>query len=213
MPPPTTSMTAASTPAKKNWPHRAMNRSPTDCLTDRFHERVEDCGDQRQDGCGQHRWSSVERRRRRSLAHRYARRDGPTDRDVRQWVRWTHRGPRRHRPAARREPRLHRRHRPLSVRAAPAGRGPPVRPRVGLEPGQATRREGRRRRLQHGVGRSARRAAAGVAGSGRRRRRARRPRPGERQSVGSCRCDRHRRCDRFGRLRASGRLDRCRPSI
>src|SRR3954452_14343671 len=37
MPPPMISTTTASHPATKNCPHKAMKRSPTDCLTDKFH--------------------------------------------------------------------------------------------------------------------------------------------------------------------------------
>src|SRR3954454_13456572 len=37
MPPPMIKTTTASHPATKNCPHKAMKRSPTDCLTDKFH--------------------------------------------------------------------------------------------------------------------------------------------------------------------------------
>ena len=71
-------------------------------------------------------------------------------RDVRLRVRRPHRGPGADRPAARRGPRLPRRHRPLPLRAAAARRGGGLRPPDHRGAGRTPRREAGGGRLQHG---------------------------------------------------------------
>ena len=77
------------------------------------------------------------RRPRRGLA--WGGHGGRSDRDLRLRLRWTHRGPRRHRPAPARVGALPRRHRPPAVRPQADRRGARVRPRVPRPP----RRPGR----------------------------------------------------------------------
>src|SRR3954468_24500575 len=62
MPPPITKMTAASHPAMKNCPHSAMKRSPTDCLTDRFHTACSTAAISAKTVAVSMSWSSVEGR-------------------------------------------------------------------------------------------------------------------------------------------------------
>src|SRR5262245_40600834 len=53
--------TAASHPATKNCPHKAMNRSPSDCLTDRFHTACRTAATSARTVAVSMWWSSVER--------------------------------------------------------------------------------------------------------------------------------------------------------
>src|SRR3954463_3137287 len=62
MPPPTTNTTAGSQPAMKNWPHSAMKRSPTDCLTDRFQTACSTVAISAKTVAVSMSWSSVEGR-------------------------------------------------------------------------------------------------------------------------------------------------------
>ncbi len=72
---------------------------------------------------------------------------GSPDRHLRLRLRWPHRRPVRHRPAAARVDRLRRRHRPPALRPQADRRGPRIRPRVPRPPRRAGR-EGPGHRVQ-----------------------------------------------------------------
>ena len=123
------------------------------------------------------------------------------DRDVRLRLRRAHGGPGRHRPAARRGPRLLRRHRPLPVRA------PSRSTRCASFARADHRAPGRRARREDGVvacntaaAAGARPAAGRVRRAGRRRDRAGRAGPRAGHPARPGRGHRHGRHDRLGRV-------------
>ena len=137
----------------------------------------------------------------------------PPDRHVRQRVRWADRRPGRDRPAARRAPRLRRRHRPLPVRA------PAASPRSGTSRSRSRDTLVDRFDVKMVVVACNTAAAAALddvdrdaAGPGHRRDRAGGARARRGHPQRARRGDRHGRHDRLGCLPASGGGDRTRRS-